>query len=448
MPGSADVNDPPVFLKRLFAAAVAAVQPGPALSAQFPAPPRRGRLIVIGAGKAAAAMALAAERHYASEIEGLVIVPEGYALPCARIEIVEAAHPVPDARGMAAALRILHLAETASVDDLVLCLLSGGASALMGLPAPGVTLVDKRAITTALLRSGAAIGEINCVRKHLSAVKGGRLAAAAAPARIVSLIVSDVVGDDPAVIASGPTVPDPTTCGDAIAVLDKYKVSIPPAVHTALANGLLETPKQCSGDVSAVIVARPSDALAAAAAVARGQGLDVLHLGDACEGEARAGAASQAQLVRAIREGRHATRPPCVILSGGEYTVTVAGEGRGGPNTEFALALALDLAGLCNVWALAADTDGRDGAAGAAGAVVGPQTLQRARAGGDDPEEVLRRNDSAGLFHILGDLVNPGPTRTNVNDFRAILVLPEDMRHIDLAGTQQNLIIGRTEGRP
>ena len=426
MPGSADVSDPTAFLKQLFAAGVAAVQPGPALSAQFPAPPRRGRLIVIGAGKAAAAMALAAERHYTSEIEGLVIVPEGYALPCARIEVVEAAHPVPDARGMAAASRILHLAETAGADDLVLCLLSGGASALMALPASGVTLTDKRAVTAALLRGGAAIGEINCVRKHLSAVKGGRLAAAAAPARVVSLIVSDVVGDDPAVIASGPTVPDPTTCGDALAVLDKYKISIPPALRTALADGLLETPKQSSSDISTAIVARPADALAAAAALARGHGLIVLDLGDRCEGEARAGSASQALLVHAIREGRHAARPPCVILSGGEYTVTVAGEGRGGPNTEFALALALELAGFSNVWALAADTDGHDGSAGAAGAVVGPQTLQRARAGGYDPEEVLRRNDSAGLFHVLGDLINPGPTRTNVNDFRAILVLPED----------------------
>ena len=426
MPEQLAVTDPPAFLKQLFAAAVAAVQPGPSMASYLPAPPTHGRLIVVGAGKAAAAMAMTTERHYDREIEGLVIVPEGYARPCARIEVAEAAHPVPDSRGMAATSRILRLVESAGTGDLVLCLLSGGASALMTLPAQGVTLADKRTITTALLRAGAAIGEINCVRKHLSAIKGGRLAAAAAPASVTSLIVSDVVGDDPAVIASGPTVPDPTTCRDALAVLDKYGVQVPSELRAALSDGRFETPKRNLADVSTTIIARPADALAAARGFAIRHGLGVLDLGDRLEGEARTGAASQGQLVRAIRAGRGPVSPPCVILSGGELVVTVTGNGRGGPNTEFALALAIDLEGHSNVWALAADTDGRDGYADAAGAVAGPLTLQRARAAEHDPLSALSRNDSAGLFADIGDLVNPGPTYTNVNDFRAILVLPED----------------------
>ena len=430
MPWPDDSLEPAAFLGQLFATAVAAVQASPRLAASFPAPPA-GRLIVVGAGKAAAAMAAEAESHYACDLEGLVIVPEGYGKPCTRINVVEAAHPVPDARGHAAAGRILQLVQSAGADDLVLCLISGGASALMALPAPGVTLADKRAVTTALLRSGAAIGEINCVRKHLSAIKGGRLAVAAAPARVVSLIVSDVVGDDPAVIASGPTALDTTTCADALAVLERYAVSIPPHVRSKLMDESLETPKAGLAHASLHIVARPVDAFAAAAAKARAHGLKVLDLGDRCEGEARTAAAAQAALVRSIIAGAGPVSPPCVILSGGELVVTITGDGRGGPNTEFALALALQLKGLAQVWALAADTDGRDGAAEAAGARIGPTTLQRAQDLGRDPAAALSRNDSAGIFRVLGDLVNPGLTYTNVNDFRAILVLaasPPSMR--------------------
>ena len=417
--------DPLAVLHTLFDTAVAAVQPSAVMAAHFPPRPR-GRLIVIGAGKAAAAMAVAAEQHYQHGLEGLVIVPEGYAVPCRHIEVVEASHPVPDARGRDAAARILQFARNAGAGDLVLCLISGGASALMALPADGITLDEKRAVTQALLRSGAAIGEINCIRKHLSAIKGGRLAVAAAPARVVGLVISDVVGDDPAVIASGPTVADPTTCSDALAILDKYKIDVPPAMRALLRAGTLETPKGNLGDVTVRIVARPREAFDAAAAKARAMGLNILNLGDRCEGEARAAAGEQAQLAREIAAGTGAVAAPCVILSGGELTVTVSGEGHGGPNTEFALALALNLEGLAGVWVLAADTDGRDGNAGAAGAVVTPETLQRMRATGVDPEQALRRNDSAGIFRALGDLVNPGPTMTNVNDFRAIVVMPRD----------------------
>ena len=415
--------DPLPLLDDLFATAVAAVQSPSRLTPHFPPPPR-GRLIVIGAGKAAAAMAAAAEAHYTCKLEGLVIVPEGYGQPCTRIDVVEASHPVPDARGQAAAARILQLAQSASSDDLVLCLISGGASALMALPAAGVTLEDKRALTQALLRSGAAIGEINCVRKHLSAIKGGRLAVAAAPARVVSLVVSDVVGDDLDIIASGPTVVDSSTCAEALAVLERYRIPIPSIVRAKLADGSLETPKTGLAHATAFIVARPVDAFAAAAAAARAHGLQVLDLGDRCEGEAREAAVVQATCVRSIISGAGPVSPPCVILSGGEFTVTIKGDGQGGPNTEFALALALQLGGLAQVWALAADTDGRDGAAGAAGARIGPATLSRAVELGYDPVTALSRNDSAGIFRALGDLVDPGPTCTNVNDFRAILVLP------------------------
>ncbi len=422
MPESHGVADPEALLKQLFAAAVAAVHPAARLLDQFPEPPR-GRLIVVGAGKAAAAMAAATERHYRCAVEGLVIVPQGYGVPCTRIEVAEAAHPVPDARGAVAAERIMRLVQSAGVDDLVLCLISGGASSLMALPAPGVTLDDKRAITRALLRGGASITELNCVRKHLSAIKGGRLAMAAAPARVVSLIISDVVGDDLAVIASGPTVADQTTCTDALAVLAKYSVAVEPAVRSALATGALETPKGNLRHALAQVVARPRDAFKAAAEIARSHGLNVLDLGDRCEGEARAGAKAQADIARKVRGGAGTVDVPCVILSGGEFVVTVRGEGRGGPNTEFALALAAELDGLSGIWALAADTDGVDGNAGAAGAVVGPGTLERARGCGLDPVTALGRNDSAAFFATLSDLVNPGPTCTNVNDFRAILVL-------------------------
>jgi len=422
----ADVNikEPFAFLRALFATAVTAAQVGTHLRAHFPAAPK-GRLIVVGAGKATAAMAVAAEQHYGSIVEGLVVVPDGYAQPCHYITVVEASHPVPDDRGVKAAHRILQLAAQAQAEDLVLCLLSGGASAVMAAPAVGVSLDDKRSITTALLRSGAPISDINCVRKHLSAVKGGRLAAAASPAKVVCLIVSDVVGDDLSVIGSGPTVPDPSTCSDALRIMEEFCVEVPSDLKSMLADGGLETPKRLHGDVSTKIVIRPRNALDAAKIFARRAGLQVMDLGDACEGEAREVAQTQASLVKRIRAGLETIKPPCLIVSGGELTVTVRGTGRGGPNTEFALSLALALGGLESVWGIAADTDGRDGKARAAGAVVGPQTLQRLRAAGLDAAMALKHNDSAGIFSVLGDLVDPGPTYTNVNDFRAMLVLPE-----------------------
>lgn len=407
------------FLENIFGHAVAAVRPD-AMSLPFPPAPK-GRLIVVGAGKAAAAMAVAAERYYGDKAKGLVIVPDGYDLPTVHIDVAQASHPLPDARGTAAAARILRMAEDAQADDLVLCLLSGGASALMALPAPGVSLADKRAATAALLRSGAAIGEINCVRKHLSAIKGGRLAAAAAPAYVESLIVSDVVGDDPAVIASGPTVGDPTTCAQALSILERYGVAVPENIIAALKDGRLETPTVLPhGEVH--VVARPADAFIAAKNALAAEGFAILDLGDRREGEAQAEAAHQAAVVRDIRAGKGAVHAPCAIVSGGELVVTVRGEGRGGPNTEFALALAVALDGVPGVWALAADTDGRDGNAGAAGAVIGPSTLIRARGAGLDAAAALGVHDSATFFAGIGDLVNPGPTYTNVNDFRVILV--------------------------
>ena len=363
------LSDPRGLLCALFDTAVAAVRPAADMFSSLPPSPP-GRTIVLGAGKAAAAMAAMVEHHYTSAVEGLVIVPDGYGMATRCIEVVEAAHPLPDDRGMTAAKRILEMAYRAGPEDLVLCLISGGASSLLTLPAPGVTLDDKRAVTAALLKSGAAIEEVNCVRKHLSAVKGGRLAAAAAPASVFNLIISDVVGDDPAVIASGPTLPDPSTCLEALAVLDKYRIPIPESIRMALKAGRLETPKNIATSISTRIVARPLDALAAAAAYAVRQGLGVWNLGDRCAGAARDGATDQAALVRDILAGRGPVAPPCVVLSGGEFVVTVQGNGRGGPNTEFALALAAELDGLAGIWALAADTDGKDGAAGAAGAIT------------------------------------------------------------------------------
>jgi hydroxypyruvate reductase len=416
--------DPIAALKSLFEAGIAAVQPDVCLPPHLPSPPP-GRLIVVGAGKAAGAMAAVVEQYYPQRLEGLVIVPDGYSVPCERITVIEAAHPVPDMRGEAAAAKIMSLAQSAGPGDMVLALISGGASALMTLPAPGVTLADKRSITQTLLRSGADIAEINCLRKHLSAIKGGHLAAAAAPAQVYSLIISDVVGDDPAVIASGPTVPDPTTCSAALDVVKKYNVQLPPGIATALKAGDLETPKESEALVTTRIIAKPSDALAAAAIAAKRAGFAVVNIGDRCDGDARAGAAQQAEWVRKILRGEGSIETPCVILSGGEYVVAVKGGGRGGPNTEFALALAMELEGSPGVWALAADTDGRDGNAGAAGAVIGPDTLRRIHGAGWDIRAVLAGNDSAGVFASLGDLVAPGPTYTNVNDFRAILVAPD-----------------------
>lgn len=412
--------DPAVFLNGLFSAAISAVLPGPSFVAALPKAPR-GRTIVLGAGKASGAMAMAVEEHWLGGLEGLVIVPDGYGRPCRSIEVVEAAHPVPDVRGVTATQRIMNLARDAGPDDLVLCLISGGASSLMAAPAPGIELAEKRLITQALLRSGAAIDEINCVRKHLSAIKGGRLAGLAAPAPVVTLIVSDVVGDDPAVIASGPTVADPTTCVDAAAVLRRYDITVPAHIAASLAWGELETPKQLpGGDVR--IVARPRDALAAAAAHAAAHGFAVHDLGDSRTGEARDEARAQASLVGTILAGRGPVKPPCVILSGGELVVTIRGKGRGGPNTEFALALAAACEDIDNVCLLSVDTDGHDGASGAAGALVQPGMIRRARQAGWSPERALAENDSASFLSACNALMPLSPTFTNVNDLRAVAI--------------------------
>jgi hydroxypyruvate reductase len=417
-------RDPRAFLRGLFDAAIAAAAPAETL-ARFLPPPAKGRTIVVGAGKAAASMAAALEAAWSGPLEGLVVTRYGHRAPTRAIEVVEAAHPTPDAAGAAAAARILERVKGLSTDDLVLCLISGGGSALLALPAPGLTLADKQAINRALLRSGAGIAEMNCVRKHLSAIKGGRLAAAAAPARVVGLIVSDVPGDDPATIASGPTAPDPTSSADALAILRRYAIDAPAGVLAHLESAAAETPKP--GDprfakVSNVIVAAPRLSLAAAAAAARLAGVTPLDLGDAIEGEAReVGKAFAGIALSAARRGAPA-RAPCVLISGGETTVTVRGKGRGGRNAEFLLGLALALDGAAGIWALAGDTDGIDGSEDNAGAIVAPDTLARAAALGLNPRALLDDNDAYTLFAALGDLVVTGPTLTNVNDFRAILI--------------------------
>jgi hydroxypyruvate reductase len=406
---------PREVLDRLLQAALAAADPARCVPPALPPPPR-GRTVVVGAGKAAAAMALAVERNWQGPLAGLVVTRYGHGLATRRIEVVEAAHPVPDAAGQRAAGRILAMMQGLTADDLVLCLLSGGGSALLALPAAGVTLDDKRAVTAALLRSGAAIDHINCVRKHLSAIKGGRLAAAAAPARVVTLAISDVPGDHPSVIASGPTVADPTTLAEARAVLARYGIDPPPAVVRALAEGC-ETPKQLSGG-RYELVATPWQAMDAAAAEAVACGYRPVLLGDAIEGEAREAARVMAGIARSVVHRGQPAAPPAVLLSGGELTVTLRGGGRGGPNTEFLLALALALKGMPGVHAMACDTDGIDGSEDNAGAVIGPDTLLR----GQDAAARLDDNDAYGYFAALGELVVTGPTRTNVNDFRAILI--------------------------
>ena len=408
------------ILRRMFEAAVDAARPSVCLPPALPAPPP-GRTLVIGAGKAAAAMARAVEDHWSGPLSGLVVTRYGHTVPTRRVEVVEAAHPVPDAAGETAAGRMIDLLAGLSSDDLVLCLISGGGSALLARPAAGITLAEKQALTGALLRSGAAIGEINCVRKHLSAVKGGRLAALAAPARLVTLAISDVPGDDPSVIASGPTVADPTTLAEARAVLAKYGIEPTPAIMAHLNDPAAETPKALpQGEYR--LIATPQHSLEAAALVAARAGYMPLLLGDALEGEAREMAKVMAGMVRSIRAHQQPVPAPAVILSGGESTVTIRGRGKGGPNAEFALALALALKDCGGVEAIACDTDGIDGSEDNAGAVITPDTLERARALGLHPESYLSENDSYGFFNALGDLVKSGPTLTNVNDFRAILV--------------------------
>jgi len=416
-------GEPRALLERLFRAALDAVSPEVLLAAHLPEPPK-GRTVVVGAGKGAAAMAKAVEDAWPGELSGLVVTRYGHGLPTSRIEVVEAAHPTPDEAGRVAARRILDLASGLGADDLLLCLISGGGSALLALPAPGVAFEEKRAVNKALLRSGAAIDEINCVRKHLSAIKGGRLAAATA-ARVVTLAISDVPGDDPAVIASGPTVADPTTLADARAVLAKYGIEPPPGVAAALADPANETPKPGDPALSRSgyrMIATPQDALEAAAAAARAAGVTPLILGNAIEGEAREVARVHAGLaLQVVRHGQPLPRP-CVLLSGGETTVTVRGQGRGGRNAEFLLGLAVALDGLEGVHAIACDTDGIDGTEDNAGALLGPDSLARAAALGLDAKAMLADNNGYGFFQALGDLVVTGPTRTNVNDFRALLI--------------------------
>lgn len=416
--------DPRALLLRMFDAAVASAQPEHALPPCLPTPPR-GRTIVVGAGKAAATMARAFETHWPMPVEGVVATRYGYAVPCERIEVIETAHPIPDDASVAAASRILHRVQGLHTDDLVVALISGGGSSLIALPLPGVTLADKQRLNRALLASGATIGEINCVRRHLSAIKGGRLAAACHPARVVTLAISDVPGDDPIDIASGPTVADPTTVADALEVLRKYRIEPPQAVREVLGSAAAESVKP--GDPRLVraeyrLIATPQKALEAAAAVAREHGITPLILSDRIEGEARdVGKALAAIGLQVAAHGQPASAP-CVLLSGGETTVTVRGEGRGGRNVEFLLALALALQAHASIHALAADTDGVDGVEEVAGAIVTPDTIERAIARGRRPALDLEHNDAHAFFAALGDQVITGPTRTNVNDFRAIVV--------------------------
>ena len=417
-------DDHRALLRAMFDAAVNAAAPALCVPPHLPPPPK-GRTIVVGAGKAAAAMAAAVERHWRGPLEGLVVTRYGHGAPTQRIKVVEASHPVPDAAGPAAARAILDLVKGLGPDDLVLSLISGGGSALLALPGGEITLADKQAINRALLRSGAHIGEMNCVRKHLSAIKGGRLAVAAAPARMVSLIISDVPGDDLSVIASGPTVPDATSQADALAVFRKYRIDASPAVMKQLSDPTAETPKPGDprfSNVANILIATPQKSLEAAAAVARAAGFAPIILGNAIEGEARDCGIVHAGIALQAAGFGQPIAPPCAIISGGETTVTVRGKGRGGRNAEFLLSLAVALGGRANISALAADTDGIDGSEDNAGAVIGPETLARAAGAGLDVVKLLADNDAYTAFSRLGDLIVTGPTRTNVNDFRAILV--------------------------
>ncbi len=418
------------LLESLFRAAVAAAHPSRCLPPNLPEAPPRGRLIILAAGKGAGSLTEVAERHYLatlpeSRLDGIAVTRHGYGRPTRRIAMVEAGHPVPDEAGLNGTERALEFADAAGADDLVLVLLSGGASANWIAPAMGITFADKQATTRALLRSGANIGEINCVRKHLSRIKGGRLARRAHPARLVTLAISDVPGDDPAVIGSGPTVPDPTTLADARAIAGQYRLDLPEAVGHAPEDPGNESPKpgdRIFAGTDYRIVARPADALAAAQARAREAGYDCVVLGDRLQGEAREVVAEHARLARELA----ATGRRMAILSGGELTVTLKGGGRGGPNQEYALALAIHLDGAKGIAALAADTDGTDGGRGRpddpAGAFIDDTTLARAAAAGLDPAAFLADNDSTGFFNGIGDLFTPGPTFTNVTDFRAIVV--------------------------
>jgi len=419
---------PREFLRQLFDVAIASAQPALCVPPHLPAAPR-GRTIVVGAGKAAAAMARAVEDHWPGPLSGLVVTRYGYQVPCSRIEVVEAAHPVPDASGLAAARRMLDMVHGRVADDLVLCLISGGGSALLPAPLTGMTLAHEQAVNRALLHSGATISEMNCVRRHLSAIKGGRLAAACHPARVVTLLISDVPGDDPVDIASGPTVADPSTCADALAILRRYRMDMPSEVLDVLQSGRGESVKPGDARLSTselLMIATPQMALEAAAARARAAGIAAHIMSDAIEGEARDVGRVLAAIALQVRNHGQPFAPPCVLLSGGETTVTVTGTGRGRRNVEFLLSLGISLYGARQVYALAGDTDGVDGAEEIAGAVLDPDSLERAWALGLQPKDFLARNDAHGFFEAIGDSVITGPTRTNVNDFRAILILGEN----------------------
>jgi Putative glycerate kinase len=416
--------NPRTLLEQLFAAAIEAAQPAHCIPPHLPQVPR-GRLIVIGAGKASAAMARVVEEHWSGPLSGLVVTRYGYAVPCARIEIVEAAHPVPDEAGLAAARRIRDQVTGLSADDTVLCLISGGGSALLALPLPGITLEDKQSVNRELLKSGASISEMNCVRRHLSAIKGGRLAAMCHPAKVVTLLISDVPGDNPCDIASGPTVGDPTTCEDALGIVRRYGIALPDNVRDVLESGRGESIKPDDARLKGIetrMIATPQMALEAAAQVARNAGFVAHILGDSIEGEARDVGKVMAGIVRQVALRSQPFAAPCVLLSGGETTVTMRGNGRGGRNVEFLLSLGVALDGLAGIHAIAGDTDGVDGQEEIAGAYLAPDSLQRAWAMGIRPKDSLADNDGHGFFGALGDSVVTGPTLTNVNDFRAILI--------------------------
>ncbi len=409
-----------IALRAMFDAAIASADPRRVLAAHLPGRPR-GRVVVVGAGKSAAVMAAALEDAWPGvPMTGVVVTRYGHAVPTRMIEVIEASHPVPDANSELGARRVLAAVQGLAADDLVIALMSGGASALMELPGPGLTLADAERVNRALLASGAAIGEMNIVRKHLSAIKGGRLAAAARPARVVTLAISDVPGDDPAVIGSGPTVPDPSTWADVRAIAGHYGLILPQTDNA-------ETPKPHEIDADIRLIATPAMALDAAAGVARAHGLTPLILGDALEGESRELGTVMAGIAHSVRLHGQPLAAPCVLLSGGETTVTIGQGpfGRGGRNTAFLLGLAIALRSAAGIWALAGDTDGIDGTEDAAGAIVTPSTLTRAREMGLDPRAVLSAHDSYGLFDALGDLIRTGPTLTNVNDLRAVLVAPQ-----------------------
>lgn len=405
----------------MFDAAVASAMPAQCVPPALPAPPK-GRTIVIGAGKAAAAMARAVEDHWNGALSGLVVTRHGHATACRSIEVVEAGHPISDEAGVAATARMVALVRGLTPDDLVLCLISGGGSALLAAPPPGVTLADEQTLMAALLRSGATIAEMNCVRKHLSTVRGGRLALAAAPARVVTLIISDVPGDDPATIASGPTIPDPTTREQALDILARYDLAAAGPIIDWLRNPASETPKPGAFEAEWHLIATPAMALDAAAAVVRDLGFTSFILGDAIEGEAREIARDHADIALGVRRDGQPVAAPCVLLSGGETTVTVTGAGRGGRNAEFLLALAIALDGAADIHAVAADTDGIDGTEDNAGAMIGPDSLARARALGLSATDSLADNDAYRFFERTGSLLMTGATMTNVNDFRAILI--------------------------